>query len=125
MNILEKILINDMDALFRRFWSYMYIPFLNALFPSGSPYIFFFQICAIEHSPRNFAFGLATPSLSPSTVFSDLTPPVFFIFFFFINYSFLFYLLLQSATTPSPDPNIQFICPMCYYYPLVFHNNIP
>ena len=83
----------------------------------------FFQICAIEHSPRNFAFGLATPSLSPSPVFSDLTPPVFFLFLFY-QLLLPLYLLLQSATTPSPDPNVQFICPMCFY-PLVFHNNIP
>ena len=80
----------------------------------------FFQICTIEHSPRNFAIGLATPY--PYPVFSGLTPPVFFLFLF-INYSFLsiyFYNRLQPL--PRPERTI-FLSHV--FYPLVFHNNIP
>ena len=72
---------------------------------------------AIEHSPRNFAFGLV---LSPSLVFSGLKP---LYFFFFYQLLLLLSFLLQPATTPSPAQNIQFISPMCLSS-LLFHNNI-
>ena len=65
----------------------------------------------IEHSLRNFAFGLAPPP--PLPVFSGLNhqPPLCF-FLLSITPSFIF--TFTIGYNPLPRPNVQFIFPMCF-----------
>ena len=64
----------------------------------------------IEHSPRNFSFGLA-----PSPVFTGLTPLYFFSFLSIIPSS-----IFTFTVGYNPRPNVQFISAMCFSC-LVFH----
>ena len=102
----------------------MYIPFLNALFPSGSPYIIF-RYMYVQLNILLVILHLVSqpPPSPPSPVFSDLTPPVFFSFSFLsITPSSLFIFTIGYNPLPRPESTIYM---SHVFYALVFHNNIP